>query len=181
MFSRDKRRLDNQINAGSMADIAFLLLIFFLVTTTILVDEGILVKLPPWDPNNETGLVRGRNVFVVKINGQDELLVEGEQALVADLRAGVKEFILNPLDREDLAINPQKAVISLQNDRSTSYDLYLSVYNEIKAAYRELWDEEARRQYKRDYDILAEGQRKKVRDAIPMIISEAEPTDYQTE
>lgn len=177
MFLRNKRRFDNQVNAGSMADIAFLLLIFFLVTTTILVDEGILVKLPPWDPTN-TAQAPGRNVLDIKINSEDELLVEGTTAYIPDIRGQVKAFITNPLGREDLAATPRKAVVSLQNDRGTSYDVYLSVYNELKAAYRELWEAESSRQFGRAYERLAEWQRKRVHEAIPMVISEAEPTDF---
>jgi biopolymer transport protein ExbD len=178
MFGRNKRRFDNQVNAGSMADIAFLLLIFFLVTTTILVDEGILVKLPPWDPNPLKTEARGRNVLAIKINGADDLMVEGSAAGIPALRAQVKTFITNPQGLETMASSPKKAVISLQNDRGTSYDAYLSVYNELKAAYRELWEEEAQKQFGRTYELLAEWQRRRVHDAIPMVISEAEPTDH---
>lgn len=177
MFGRNKRRFDNQVNAGSMADIAFLLLIFFLVTTTILVDEGILVKLPPWAPDR-IDWAPGRNVLSIKINGDDELLLEGSMAEIPLIRERVKTFITNPLGSKDLASSPKKAVISLQNDRGTSYDAYLSVYNELKAAYRELWEEEAQKQFGRTYELLAEWQRRRVHGAIPMVISEAEPTDH---
>ncbi|MEL6355760.1 MAG: biopolymer transporter ExbD, partial [Bacteroidota bacterium] len=138
--SRD--RMKNEINAGSMADIAFLLLIFFLVTTTIVEDKGILVKLPPWsDEEPDITKLKERNVYSVLVNAQDQLLVRGEPMRLAELRENAKEFIINPAQRPDLAESPKNAIISLKNDRGTSYDVYLSVYNELKGAYQELWDD----------------------------------------
>ena len=179
MFSRKKRRTDNSINAGSMADIAFLLLIFFLVTTTILMDEGILVKLPPWDPDQELLQTNSNNVLKVLLNADNELLVEGERMEVRQLKAKAMEFIANPNNDPKLPSKPSKAVISLLNDRSTSYDSYLSVYNELKAAYNELWEAAAGKQYGKSYEALATWQQREVRKKIPLIISEAESTDFQ--
>jgi biopolymer transport protein ExbD len=179
MFHKKNRRLDSSINAGSMADIAFLLLIFFLVTTTILVDEGIMVRLPPWDPDQRPVQQNERNVLKVLVNSQNQLLVEGSYAEIGSLRAMVREFILNPARREDLAIAPGKAVISLQNDRGTAYQAYLAVYNELKGAYNELWEEKALQVYGRSYLDLSESLRERVRREIPLVISEAEPTDYE--
>ena len=108
MLKKENRRSDNRINAGSVADIAFLLLIFFLVTTTILEDHGVLVKLPPIG-DDFIQPIPERNVFSVKINAQDQLLVEGEQQTIAALRNATKEFIVNPNKRKDLPQSPRKA------------------------------------------------------------------------
>ena len=179
--SRD--RMKNEINAGSMADIAFLLLIFFLVTTTIDIDKGITVKLPPWsDEEVEATKLNSRNVFSVLVNAQDQLLVRGEPADIEQLRERTKEFIMNPRQQEDLAEKPTKAIISLKNDRGTTYGQYLSVYNELKAAYNELWDEECKKMYGVPYsDDLPTAYKKAVRTKIPFVLSEAEPTNYGEE
>ncbi len=175
-------RISNEINAGSMADIAFLLLIFFLVTTTIEEDEGILVRLPPWSEEEpETQKLRERNVFSVLVNASNQLLVRGEVTNVASLKQRAKEFIRNPQAREDLAESPGKAIVSLKNDRGTSYETYISVYNELQAAYNELRNEEAMRRFGKQYENLSSDQRQVVRNTIPMILSEAEPTAFGEE
>ena len=185
-----KRRELGEINAGSMADIAFLLLIFFLVTTTMDVDSGILRKLPPpIDPEApKPPPIKERNVFVVLVNRNDQLLVEGEIGNVTTLRDKAKEFIKNPYNNPDLSekkepmdidligsYQPSKGVISLQNDRGTSYNMYIMVQNELVAAYRELRDELAMNNFGRKYKELKKSEMKAVRQAIPMLISEAEP------
>ena len=175
--SKRRRRLNSEINAGSMADIAFLLLVFFLVNTTFLMDQGIMVKLPPWDPTVAITPLPENNVLTVSLNATDDLLVEGERMEVSDLRSYTKEFIMNPLDREDMPSNPKKAVVSILNDRSTSYESYLAVYNELKAAYSELRNEEAQKRHGKDYDEASALQQKEIRRDIPLIISEAEPVD----
>jgi biopolymer transport protein ExbD len=172
------RRATVEVNASSMADIAFLLLIFFLVTTVIDIEKGILVQLPPFD-NVPPPPVNSRNVFTVKINAYDQLLVEGGQASPENLRQLAKSFIMNPEHSLDLAAAPNQAVISLQNDRSTSYKTYISVYNELKAAYHELWEEAALRRFAKSYGTLSsEAAQKIIRDEIPMVISESEPVDF---
>jgi biopolymer transport protein ExbD len=178
MFTKKSHRSDNRVNAGSMADIAFLLLIFFLVTTTILNESGITVKLPPWDTETDPPPVPPRNVLNVKLNAQNELMVENEQTDVKALRALTKQFILNPQNDPNLARSPKKAVISLQNDRSTHYATYLAVYNELKAAYHEIWDAAAKKQYGYAFDQLPKPNQKEIRNTYPMVISEAEPTEY---
>jgi biopolymer transport protein ExbD len=175
--------MKNEINAGSMADIAFLLLIFFLVTTTIDVDKGITVKLPPWsDQDPEITRLKTRNVFSVLVNAQNQLLVRGEVTRIEDLRERAKEFIANPQKRDDLAERPTRAIISLKNDRGTKYKTYLEVYNELKAAYNELWDEECQRMYSISYsDDLPLAYRKAIKEKIPFVLSEAEPTAFGEE
>jgi biopolymer transport protein ExbD len=172
------RRSAPEVNAGSMADIAFLLLIFFLVTTTIMSDVGILVKLPPWEPFSEPAPANARNILRVAINASDQILIESKTVDLDDVRDEAKNFIMNPTGDLDLAEAPNKAVVSLINDRSTSYDAYLAVYNELKAAYHELWEEAARRQFGQSYHDLVKTQQGEIRHQIPFVISEAEPTEH---
>lgn len=138
-----------EVNAGSMADIAFLLLIFFLVTTTIPKDTGLNRKLPPIDDSEvEPPIIKQKNIFTVLLNGQDQLLVEDELMDVKDLRAAAIEFLDNGGDgscsfckgkkNEKSSDNPDKAIISLKNERETSYAAYIAVQNELVAAYNTL-------------------------------------------
>lgn len=179
--SRD--RMKNEINAGSMADIAFLLLIFFLVTTTIAEDKGILVKLPPWSEEEpDITKLKERNVYSVLVNAQNQLLVREQPMRVEDLRTNAKEFIANPMKRPDLSEKPTKAIISLKNDRGTNYETYLMVYNELKGAYNDLWNELCQRKFGVDYsEELPIAYRKAIKAEIPFVLSEAEPTNFGEE
>ena len=178
--SRD--RMKNEINAGSMADIAFLLLIFFLVTTTIVEDKGILVRLPIWsDEEPDVNQYEKRNVFSVLINKNNQLLVRSEPADIKELKDRAIEFIKNPQKREDLSQSPDLAIISFKNDRGTNYNTYLTVYNELKAAYNEIWDEQSNKVFGRDFEALEASERSQVRAIYPMILSEAEPTAFGEE
>lgn len=172
-------RQSNEVNAGSMADIAFLLLIFFLVTTTIVNDQGIMVKLPPYEKDIvPPPPVSKRNILSVKVNKEDALLVESESLDISQLREATKNFILNPTGSDQLARSPKQAVVSLQNDRETSYQAYIAVYNELKAAYEEMWNTRSLQVYGKDYKRLALTQQRAIRNQIPQIISEAEPTSF---
>lgn len=175
-------RMKNEINAGSMADIAFLLLIFFLVTTTIAEDKGVLMKLPPWSEDDPDNLkMKTRNVYSVLVNADNQLLVRGEPMGLEELKDRTKDFIANPRKEEDKAESPTKAIIMLKNDRGTRYETYLEVLNEVKAAYNELRDEASERKYGKAYEYANKAQRKEIRDAIPLVISEAEPTSFGEE
>jgi len=142
------KRSAPEVNAGSMADIAFLLLIFFLVTTTIEKDSGINRKLPPMEESEEDVVIKQKNIFTVLLNGKDQLLVEDELMELKDLRKAAVEFLDNGGDgscdycqgRKDPSSsdNPDKAIISLKNERETSYAAYISVQNELVAAYNVL-------------------------------------------
>lgn len=181
------KRKSTEINAGSMADIAFLLLIFFLVTTTMDVDAGIARKLPPIeDLPSPTNVIHKKNIFSVLVNANNDLLVEDEYLELEDLRAKAKIFINNNGDAScdycqgaqgspQSSDNPHKAVISLQNDRSTSYQVYVAVQNELAAAYNELRNELAQRRYGVDFKNLDPEAKREVKAAYPLIISEAEP------
>ncbi|MFT5646749.1 MAG: biopolymer transport protein ExbD [Aureispira sp.] len=173
-----------EINAGSMADIAFLLLIFFLVTTTIQTDSGLRVLLPPYvevPPPPEKK--NKRNVFAVQINGSNQLLVRGRPVALSnikEIRTQLKTFIMNKGRDPNASDSPTLAVVSLLNDNGTSYEAYVGVYNQLKAAYGELWEESAQRDYGRSYEDLDRKERKAIRDKIPLVISEAEPTSLSS-
>jgi biopolymer transport protein ExbD len=176
------RRKPPEINASSMADIAFLLLIFFLVTTTIVEDKGVLVKLPPWSEEPpEIQKMNTRNVYSVLVNAENQLLVRGEPTSIETLRENTKIFISNPQKLENMAEDPKKAIVSLRNDRGTNYKTYLTVYNELKAAYNELRDELANRRHGKDFEFLERSQRDAIRSELPLVISEAEPTNFGEE
>ncbi len=154
-----------------MADIAFLLLIFFLVTTTIDEDSGILVKLPAYEPNPP--ITPTSQVLTVIVNADNELMVEDVASTPRELPDLLAEFVNSP-DR-----TPREAVVSLIHDRSTDYRLYVEVYDALLAGYRNLWDAEARRQYGRDFEMLNDEKKRKIRKKFPMVISEAEPSNVR--
>lgn len=178
-----------------MADIAFLLLIFFLVTTTMDVDTGIARKLPPMPDeediqDEEDVKIKERNLFIVLINKNDQLLVEGELMEIRNLKEDAKEFILNENNREDLPVkeeeyipeldrtmNVPQGVISLQNDRGTSYGKYIAVQNELVAAYNEIREDAAYEFFGKSYEDLNEEEKKGIKKLYPQSISEAEPKD----
>lgn len=177
-----KQRMSSEINAGSMADIAFLLLIFFLVTTTIAEDKGLLVKLPPYSEEPpENVKLNKRNVYSVLVNSQDQLLVRDQPMNIKDLKNNAIKFILNPEKSDSMSDDPKNAIISIKNDRGTSYGTFLEVYNELKAAYNQIWEEEAQKRFRKDYNSLTKSQVDQIKEDIPLIISEAEPTKFGEE
>ena len=184
-----------QINASSMADISFLLLIFFLVTTSMDVNQGLARRLPapiPPDAKVEDTDINKRNLFVVKINWENKLLVQGQELDVKQLRAKAKEFIANPEDKADMPKlfeedfgqpfgtlkYTKEHVISVQNDAETQYQAYLEVQNELVAAYNELREECAQKYFHTAYTELDEEWQKKIQKIYPQKISEAEPKNY---
>ena len=180
------------LNTTSSADIAFLLLIFFLVSTTMDVDKGIQRRLPPMPDENQKQQdikVNRRNIVVVRINSQDRILAGGVPMDVTQVKEKIKEFIINPTNSESLPEKEMKdiegfgqyavskGVVSLQNDRGTSYSAYLRVQNEIVKAFNEIRDDFAMVNYGSKYADLDEEKQRIVRDAVPQSISEAEPKD----
>ena len=154
------KRSAPEVNAGSMADIAFLLLIFFLVTTTIETDSGLNRKLPPMEDQVDPPIIREKNIFTVVVNKNDQLLVEEELTDIKDLRSLAVAFLDNGGGVGDEACdycqgerdeassdNPDKASISLKNNRETSYKVYIAIQNELVAAYNELRNREFLRLY----------------------------------
>jgi biopolymer transport protein ExbD len=178
-----------EINSSSMADIAFLLLIFFLVSTTMVVDTGIYKKLPPIPEEEPTDApkVKKRNVLSILVNRNNELLVNGEVLSISQLRDKTKAFFLNPTNSENLPekalknvpyfgdVMVSKGLISLQNDRGTRYETYIRVQNELAAASRELKDEKSMQKWGKKYIELDNDQKAAVRKYVPVQISEAEP------
>ena len=178
-----------EIPSASLADIAFMLLIFFLVTTTMDVDSGLRRKLPQWveqEPEN-TPEINERNVFVVLVNKNNDLLVEGDYEQIENLRERAKEFMANPYNAENLPekepmevpyfgqVMVTKGVISLRNDLDTQYGVYLAVQNELVAAINELRDELAKQQFGKAYEDLDSDKQKAIKKIYPQKISEAEP------
>ena len=168
------------INASSMADIAFLLLIFFLVTTTMDIDKGIIVTLPPYVPDQEQLDVKinQRNVLEILVNSKDQLLVEGELTDIAELKEICEKHVDNHGNDPDFSISPDDAVVSLQNDKGTSYNRYIEVYNEIRAGYNTLRDKKCRTDYGIAYELADTAQQRTIRRYYPLRLSEADPTDF---
>ena len=197
----DKRKVQ-EINAGSMADIAFLLLIFFLVATTMNTDTGlvrILPPMPPEDQKQEDIKVKERNLFLVFINGRGDIMAgaSGKQEPIDlhQLTERTKEFIVNPMDDENL---PEKVnrdidlpdgskwvypvsegVVSLQTTRDTGYQSYIMVQNELTRAFNEVRDEVAQRKFGAKFSDRPEEQRNVISKAVPLKISEAEPRNIK--
>ncbi len=189
----NKRKIQ-EINASPMADIAFLLLIFFLVATTMNVDTGISRILPAIPPPNQKASdmdVKERNLLTVLVNTYDQILVARQPVDISQLKDKVKEFVLNPTNsdnmpsRKDTEITlpdgsvwtypVSEGIVSLTNDRGTSYDMYVRVQNELTRAFNEVRDEVAIVKFHKKFMELDEGQREAVAKAVPQKISEAEP------
>jgi biopolymer transport protein ExbD len=179
-----------EIPSASLADIAFMLLIFFLVTTTMDIDSGLERRLPPWADQTEDidRQINERNIFIVLVNKNNDLLVENEYTDIRLLREKTKEFLANPhndsnLPEKELVYVPyfgeimvaKNAVISLRNDLDTQYKTYIAVQNELVAAINELRDELAKQHFGQPYDKLQEDQQEAIRIIYPSRISEAEP------
>lgn len=177
-----------EINATSTADIAFLLLVFFLATTTMNVDSGMFRKLPPYQPNNtETPKIAKRNILQVLVNRNNQLAVNGELTDVSSLKERAIEFLLNPNNDEDLPektvkpidllgnVEVSKGVVSLQSDKGTSYEMYITVQDQLAAAYNEVRDRKAVAKWGKKYAALTSEQQDAIREQVPMSISEAEP------
>jgi len=158
-----------EVSAGSMADIAFLLLIFFLVTTTIETDAGLDRMLPPIEPPDTDVVIKQKNIFQVNINKNGQLLADDELIELKDLREKAKAFLDNggapsgspeycnycKGQRDDSSSdNPSKAIISLKNDRETKYSTYITVQNELVGAYNDLRNREAQRLFKTDFTAM---------------------------
>lgn len=197
------KRSAPEVSAGSMADIAFLLLIFFLVTTTIETDSGISRRLPPIDDTIDPPEIRKKNMFIVLVNKDDQLLVNDDPLELKNLRQKAMDFLDNGGGTGEEACdycqgagdptssdNPDKAVISLQNDRLTSYKMYIAVQNELVAAYNDLREREAQRLFGQSYrqmeknfaDANWRGDKDRLKEQLdvlkamyPQKLSEAEP------
>ena len=166
-----------------MADIAFLLLIFFLVVTTIETDEGINQKLA--EDCTECPIIDKyeRNILRVIMNANNDLFIEDKLASVGSIKKLTKNFIDNNGDKScsycngksatESSDNPLTAIVSLQHDRQTDYKFYVTVLNELVAAYTELREEYAIQNYKKPLALLSKQEMKEVRENYPRLISEA--------
>lgn len=190
------KREIQEINASSMADISFLLLIFFLVSTSMATDKGLARQLPEPVPPDQEKIeeeveINKRNIMMVLINSGDKLMVNGEELPISRLKDKVKEFVENPSNRDDLPVKKAEDiphfgkcmitkdhVISLQNDRGTSYQAYINVQNELMRAYNELREELSRKKFGVSYSELDEDRMKAIQKYYPQRISEADPKDY---
>ncbi len=180
-----------EINSSSTADIAFLLLCYFLMTTTMGDQSGLLRRLPPIpDSKQQTQdqKVNRRNIVIVRINSADKLFAGTEAMDIAFLKDKMKEFLSNPKndpnlpEKEEKEIEGKKymvskGVISLQNDRGTSYQAYIAVQNELVKAVNELRDEFSMQEFGKVFNRLSEDQQELVKKVVPQNISEAEPKD----
>lgn len=192
-MAKGKRKCP-EVNSSSTADIAFLLLIFFLITTSMDTDRGLARRLPepPQDEQKKEDIkLKERNVLPIFLNFQDALMVGNDYLNVDQLRERAKEFIANPNNDEHLPEKiteevdyfgsvqiTKKHVISLRCDRGSSYKAYIAVQNELVAAYNELRNELAQEKWGKNYVDLDEDQQKAVRQIYPQVISEAEPKKY---
>jgi biopolymer transport protein ExbD len=184
-----KKRRDVEIPTASMADIAFLLLIFFLVTTTIDVDTGIGMVLPPkLEEEVEPPPVRERNMFKILVNEEGRLLVEDQPLPVRQLRGEVVKHVMNCVPEynygcvAEFSESPDDAVVSIKTAQQTPYDSYIQVLDEVWMAYFEIWDNEARKRGYPSYEYyrneLQPGDENEIRELIKAQISLAEP-DYE--
>jgi len=171
-----------EVSTGSMADIAFLLLTFFLMTTVINNEKGLTLLLPQWSDEPITSEKHQRNIFAIQINSENEFLIEGEpRNSLAGVTGEIKNFILNNGVDPSLSINPEEAVVSLKTDRGTSQQAFIAMLDVIQAAYYEIYAERAGITTKafRELDLNDKSQ-KQIYDAarknIPMNVSMAEPT-----
>ena len=181
-----------EINASSMADVAFLLLIFFLVATTMDIDSGLNRVLPPWsEKQTEAPDIKERNLMLVHVNKYDQIAVQGEMVTVSQLKDRAKEWVLNRENDKNLPEKKEEnidligkypvsqGVISLQNDRGTSYEMYIKVQNELTRAFNEIRDELAKANFGRTFEDLEKAQQDAIAKAVPMKISEAEPQNIK--
>ena len=181
-----------EINGSSMADISFMVLIFFLMVTTMDQEKGLSRRLPPMpaeDQKVEDQKVNRRNIIIVRINMNDRIFAGNEAIDISQLKDKIVEFLTNPNDDPNLPEREvkdiegfgqypvSKGVISLQNDRGTTYSKYIEVQNELVRAVNEIRDDFAMQNFGKKYIKLSEEQQQICRDCIPQNISEAEPKD----
>lgn len=171
-----------EVSTSSMADIAFLLLTFFLMTTVIKNEKGLTLMLPQWSDVQIRSEIHQRNVFAIQINSANEFLIEGEpRSSLEGLTAEIKKFILNNDVDPSLSVNPEEAVVSLKTDRGTSQQAFIEMLDVIQAAYYEIYAGRAGITSKafRELDLNDKEQKQiydAAREGIPMNISMAEPT-----
>lgn len=182
MFNKKKKRPGGEIPSSSLADIAFLLLVFFLVVTTIDIDTGIgLVLPPPPDPTETPPEVRERNMLKILMNDRGGILLNDDRAALTDVQDKVFRHVTNQGEDPNLSESPSQAVVSIKTDRNTEYEDYIEMLDEVIGAYRNIWSEQARQRGYPDYAayVNQEGEPNPIRREYPMNISLAEPDEGQ--
>jgi biopolymer transport protein ExbD len=176
MLLKKRERESAEINGSSMADIAFLLLIFFLVTTTINVDTGIgMVLPPPVTDENPPPPIRERNLMKILVNAQGLILMDEEPTQIEEVQNKLVDFIKNPDGNEELSVSPQAAIVSIKTQRQTPYRIYIDMLDEVIGTYAFLRNEASLANYGRQYSQLNAEQKSAVDDIYPKKISIAEP------
>jgi biopolymer transport protein ExbD len=164
---KKKRKLPVLV-AGSMADVAFLLLIFFLVTTTIESEAGIETTLPPYTEDHTKRPVHYKNILKIEVNGDDKIMLNEIPTQVDQIEASIYDLVFHR------AQSPQKAIVTITNSKHTSYNFYIKVYDAIKSGYAAIWEEEAQKKYGRSFETLPKEQQKEITKAYPLQWAEME-------
>ncbi len=180
MFDKKTRREDPEMGGAGMADIAFLLLIFFLLVTTIDIDTGIGLQLPPApEEEQEPPPIKERNLLNILVNAQGMVLMDDEPTDISQVKQKVKDFVTNNGEDPNLSESPDKAIVSIKTARQTPYRTYINMLDEVMGAYAELRNQAAQAQFGRSYGQLEEDseQQQTVKDMYPKKISIAEPDE----
>ncbi len=179
MLNKKRGRESADIDGSSLADIAFLLLIFFLVVTTIDVDTGIGLILPPIPDDIEPPPVRERNLMNILVNAQGMVLINEQPAAIANVREQVKRFIDNNGVDPDLSESPDDAIVSIKTDRRTPYNVYIDMLDEVMGAYEELRHAASMERFGVPFSSLEQGseRRAEIQEMYPKKISIAEPDE----
>lgn len=179
MILKKRQRDDVEIEGSSMADIAFLLLIFFLVVTTIDVDTGIGLVLPPIPEDIEPPPIRERNMMRILVNAQGMILLDDDPVSTSEVRQRVMDFVDNPMNDPNLSESPDDAIVSIKTDRRTPYRVYIDMLDEVMGAYNELRNQASMERFGVPYSALEEDsvQQEQIRELYPKRISIAEPDE----
>ncbi len=178
MLIKKTKRDDAEVPGSSLADIAFLLLIFFLLVTTIDVDTGIGMVLPPKPEENvEPPPVKERNMLKILVNAEGLVLMDETPTAIEDVKRKVKEFVDNNGQDPNLSVSPDKAIVSIKTDRQTPYNIYIDMLDEVMGAYAELRNQAAQARFGRNYDQLDDesAAAEEIKNLYPKKISIAEP------
>jgi biopolymer transport protein ExbD len=178
MLIGKRERTNAEIPGSSLADIAFLLLIFFLLVTHINVDTGIGLVLPPKPkPNQQPPKIKDRNILDILVNANGQVLINDTETPMSQVEQKVKSFINNKGQDPNLSVSPQKAVVSIKTSRQTTYSVYISMIDKVVGAYKELRNSASEAQFGKKYKELEDGSaaQTKIKDMYPKQISIAKP------
>ncbi len=178
MLLKKRQRDDVEVPGSALADMAFLLLIFFLLVTTIDVDTGIGMVLPPKpDEDVQPPPIRERNMLNILVNAQGMVLMDEKPTPISEVKETVKKFVDNNGQDPNLSESPDQAIVSLKTQRQTKYSVYINMLDEVMGAYEELRNREAQQQFGKNYKQLNESQQEIIKKAYPKKISIAEPDE----